>query len=489
MNQKIKLFVASCLQGLFFFSFPDSYSFFPLLFLFFHCWLLVELFPMLKHYQQFYWLLLPSFLIRYSWVFNALVKNNLSSFLVSIIWYFFLIGLIVLLLSVVYWLIFKLFSKIGLLTHIYSKLTVYIIGYFCCRYLLDLLLVPGGEWVENKWLSILFSNSFNLFGSHLVDSWIYFLLLFSCCLLRGVKAPVFFRLDFLIILIILVVSSISGNRQRTDSKPIHFAIVKESFEKPSELLQFFTKKIKAKPKIDLWITTETAVKFQLEQKNTLYRLQQLLNKDQAIFIGAVSKGITANKFDYFNSVYFLKGGKFDYQIYNKNYLVPFAETIPFLFRFILSEPIIDAQHLFTEGNFSLLTWNEQKIAVGICFEEYFDSWYFLKPKKETIAFYVFLNNERIFNFWGKQFLKNIAIVKSRQISAISIRSTFEGYSGKLNDSTNKNNFNDLLIGKFYTNTETSFFLKLAPINYFVNLVFFILLLVADKFIKFKNKPL
>ena len=133
-----------------------------------------------------------------------------------------------------------------------------------------------------------------------------------------------------------------------------------------------------------------------------------------------------------------------------------------------------------KNNHSLLQWKDKNIALGICFEEYFDSWYF--SKKQPIAMYVFLNSESLFNKWGKHFLKNTASSKARQWIAPSLRTTFAGYSGfwQFAKEEKISQKKDYLTGEVFLNGAPSFFLSLGKIIYSLNFIFFVVLLLCLK---------
>ena len=108
--------------------------------------------------------------------------------------------------------------------------------------------------------------------------------------------------------------------------------------------------------------------------------------------------------------------------------MPFAEYIPHWAKFLKIGPLVNLGNIYQaaspQNNHSLLQWRDKNIALGICFEEYFDNWYFLR--KQPIAMYVFLNSESLFNKWGKHFLKNTAASKSRQWNTPSFKKDFCG---------------------------------------------------------------
>ena len=122
---------------------------------------------------------------------------------------------------------------------------------------------------------------------------------------------------------------------------------------------------------------------------------------------------------------------------------------------------------------------DKNIALGICFEEYFDNWYFLRKQ---IAMYVFLNSESLFNKWGKHFLKNTAASKSRQWNTPSLRTTFAGYSGfwQFAKEEKISQKKDYLTGEVFLNDTPSFFLSLGKTIYSLNFIFFVGLLLFSK---------
>ena len=87
----------------------------------------------------------------------------------------------------------------------YAKITLFIISYFGARLLLDYSSVPGGEWVENPFLGNLLAPAFSIVGSHVLDSWIYFLILLIFCSIKKKTIPKVFLLAIYSILFVTIV--------------------------------------------------------------------------------------------------------------------------------------------------------------------------------------------------------------------------------------------------------------------------------------------
>ena len=268
----------------------------------------------------------------------------------------------------------------------------------------------------------------------------------------------------------------------TNQQQIKFALITKRFTHAKELENFIEKQKNSS--IELWITAETAVDFYLEENNFLSKLYSILPKNQTWIIGAKKKELGGNQFFYYNSAYFLKGKDFTNRHYKKELLVPFAEYIPHWAKFLKIGPLVNLGNIYQaaspKNNHSLLQWRDKNIALGICFEEYFDNWYFLR--KQPIAMYVFLNSESLFNKWGKHFLKNTAASKSRQWNTPSLRTTFAGYSGfwQFAKEEKISQKKDYLTGEVFLNDTPSFFLSLGKTIYSLNFIFFVGLLLFSK---------
>ena len=485
MNQPLKALLAGCLQGAYFLPFPSSLNFIPLIFFILHCWLLIDILNLWHRFQKknfilLYIILLPAFIIRYNWIVPAFIDNSNYSLIIAMLVYLFLIHLVIFSQLTVLILLILIFTKLNYWINNYNKVAIYILSYFLNKYLLDFLLIPGGEWIENNTLSFIFTKSLAILGSHLIDSWLYLIILILIIWIKGEKPNLTYTLASGLIIVILVGSNIKlTQKKQILSKGITAGLISKSFTSPQDVLNYFKVQIAKNPEVELWVTTETAIDFFVEKDNLLYELSQILNKNQVVLLGAERKDFAQNSFNYFNSVYFLENNNFTSQIYDKNFLVPFAEKLPIWAKFLSLNPIIKVPRLFTAGNYSLFKWKNKNIAVGICFEAYFDTWYFLNSRDNPIDFYVFLNNETLFNFWGKEFLKNLAQTKAKQWANPVLRVTLNGYSGLLNDEL-LNSSDTLQKVYFYPKNELSFFAKWSYQLLFFNLLLLVTLILSNK---------
>ena len=487
-----KAIFVGVLQGLYFLPIPDSWAFIPIFFFLLHCWFLLDLFSSCQNPQKLlffsYLFLLFSCAIRYGWIFSSLWIYGNYNWVSSLFFYFLGVHWIILIHLVcfsavffLYALFYKRFLKIDEIDN-YAKITLFIISYFGARLLLDYSSVPGGEWVENPFLGNLLAPAFSVLGSHILDSWVYFLILLIFCSIKKKTIPKVFGVVIFSILCVTIAIGFLHKNNSASQQQINFALITKRFSHTKELENFVKKQKNSS--IELWITAETAADFYLETNNFLAKLHGMLPKNQTWIIGAKKKELGENQFFYYNSAHFLKGKNFTNRHYKKELLVPFAENIPHWARFLKTSPLVNLGHLYQpapkKNIGSLLQWKDNNIALGICFEEYFDNWYF--SKKQPVAMYVFLNSESLFNKWGKHFLKNTAASKARQWNAPSLRTTFAGYSGFWQFAKEEKNFQkkDYLTGEVFLNDTPSLFLSLGKIMYGFNFIFFVGLLLCLK---------
>ncbi len=486
-----KAILVGILQGLYFLPFPSAWAFISFFLFLLHCWFLVDLFFQSKNLKKLlffsYLFLLPSCAIRYGWIFSSLWAYG--DYSQPVLFFFYLLG--------VHWIVFihlvcfgatffilrrttALFFKKKIAT--YSKITIYIISYFAARLLLDISYVPGGEWVENPFLGNLLAPSFLVLGSHILDSWVYFLTLVVLFSVQKKTLPKAFLLAIFFIVLVIAVTGFFYKNTSASQQQIKFALITKRFIHPKELENFIKKQKNSS--INLWITAETAVDFYLETDNFLSKLHSILPKNQVWVIGAKKKELGENQFFYYNSAYFIEAKNFTNRHYKKELLVPFAEYIPSWANFLKINPLVNLGHLYQSApkkNIgSVFQWKDKNIALGICFEEYFDNWYF--SKKQPVAMYIFLNSETFFNKWGKHFLKNTAASKAKQWNAPSLRTTFSGYSGfwqsaKAGKASQEKNF---LTGEIFLNSKSSIFLSFGKIIHSLNFLFFVCLLLLTK---------
>ena len=465
----------------------DSWVFIPLFFFLLHSWFLVDL---LSHSHSLkrllfisYLFLLPSYAIRYGWIFSSLWAYGEYSQPVLFLFYFLGVHWIVFIHLVCFgaiFFLFALFSKKEVEN--YSKITIYTISYFATRLLLDHSYIPGGEWVENPFLGNLLAPAFSIVGSHVLDNWIYFLILVIFCTVQKKNIPKTFLVAIFFIFLVIVTTVFFHKNISNDQQQIKFALITKRFSNIKELENFIKKQKTSS--VNLWITSETAADFYLETDNFLSKLHSILPENQTWIIGAKKKEFGENQFFYYNSAYFIKGKDFTNRHYKKKLLVPFAEYIPSWAKILNIAPLINLGNLYQaapEKDSHSLQWKDKNIALGICFEEYFDNWYF--SKKQPVAMYIFLNSETFFNKWGKHFLKNTAASKAKQWHAPSLRTTFSGYSGFWQFVKEGKTFKhkDYLTGHVFLNNNRSFYLSFGKIIHSLNILFFIgLLLLAKK---------
>ena len=432
-----------------------------------------------------YLFLLPSCAIRYGWIFSSLWIYGDYNLPVLFLFYFLGVHWIVFIHLVCFGVAIFLcssFLKKEIWQNDYLKITLFIISYFAARLLLDYSSVPGGEWTENIFLGNLLAPAFSIVGSHVLDSWIYFLILVVFLGIKKKTIPKVFLLAIFSIFAMITTTGFFHKNISTNQQQIKFALITKRFTHAKELENFIEKQKNSS--IELWITAETAVDFYLEENNFLSKLYSILPKNQTWIIGAKKKELGGNQFFYYNSAYFLKGKDFTNKHYKKELLVPFAEYIPHWAKFLKIGPLVNLGNIYQaaspKNNHSLLQWRDKNIALGICFEEYFDNWYFLR--KQPIAMYVFLNSESLFNKWGKHFLKNTAASKSRQWNTPSLRTTFAGYSGfwQFAKEEKISQKKDYLTGEVFLNDTPSFFLSLGKTIYSLNFIFFVGLLLFSK---------
>ena len=199
-----KAILVGVLQGLYFLPIHDSWAFIPIFFFLLHCWFLLDLFSHSQNPQKLllfsYLFLLPSCAIRYGWIFSSLWIYGNYNWVSSLFFYFLGVHWIILIHLVcfsavffLYALFYKRLLKIDEIDN-YAKITLFIISYFGARLLLDYSSVPGGEWVENPFLGNLLAPAFSIVGSHVLDSWIYFLILLIFCSIKKKTIPKVFLL-------------------------------------------------------------------------------------------------------------------------------------------------------------------------------------------------------------------------------------------------------------------------------------------------------
>ena len=288
-----KAILVGVLQGLYFLPIHDSWAFIPIFFFLLHCWFLLDLFSHSQNPQKLllfsYLFLLPSCAIRYGWIFSSLWIYGNYNWVSSLFFYFLGVHWIILIHLVcfsavffLYALFYKRLLKIDEIDN-YAKITLFIISYFGARLLLDYSSVPGGEWVENPFLGNLLAPAFSIVGSHVLDSWIYFLILLIFCSIKKKTIPKVFLLAIYSILFVTIAIGFLPKNNSASQQQIKFALITKRFSHAKELENFVKKQKNSS--IELWITAETAVDFYLEENNFLSKLHGMLPKNQTWIIG------------------------------------------------------------------------------------------------------------------------------------------------------------------------------------------------------------
>ena len=249
--------------------------------------------------------MLPSYAIRYGWIFSSLWAYGEYSQPVLFLFYFLGVHWIVFIHLVCFgaiFFLFALFSKKEVEN--YSKITIYTISYFATRLLLDHSYIPGGEWVENPFLGNLLAPAFSIVGSHVLDNWIYFLILVIFCTVQKKNIPKTFLVAIFFIFLVIVTTVFFHKNISNDQQQIKFALITKRFSNIKELENFIKKQKTSS--VNLWITSETAADFYLETDNFLSKLHSILPENQTWIIGAKKKEFGENQFFYYNSAYFIK---------------------------------------------------------------------------------------------------------------------------------------------------------------------------------------
>ncbi len=128
---------------------------------------------------------------------------------------------------------------------------------------------------------------------------------------------------------------------------------------------------------DLFILPETALPGFVGQGNALDVLaHRFLEPSQSLLTGVMEQRLAGSQFNYFNSALLLAPlPGLNYQLSQKETLLPLAEYMPAWARFMGVAPLIPRSFEYSPGKRELLEVQGLKIAVGICFEQYLDSFY------------------------------------------------------------------------------------------------------------------
>ncbi|MBL0691076.1 MAG: hypothetical protein JJV97_01940 [SAR324 cluster bacterium] len=255
----------------------------------------------------------------------------------------------------------------------------------------------GNHLLENYYLSHLFSDFLAAIGAintELIITTSLFLLIL------GLLKKNYRSLFSLLLILCLLVGAIKIFSYRTkiiSAKNINLAGISspvngDKLDKIA-LWDFYIKHLdRQKYDEGLLIMPESAYDGIIEHGPTISQLlnQKLLNH-QTLLIGADRvKFAVGNKLEIFNSAYLLKSGDFNYQIQEKEFLTPGAEYSLNFMNFFDARLIDNKKPYYTKGKSKMLTYQNQKLAVGLCLEGLLTSWH---EKMLTANFYVILARE------------------------------------------------------------------------------------------------
>jgi len=162
--------------------------------------------------------------------------------------------------------------------------------------------------------------------------------------------------------------------------------------------------------VELVVWPESALPGFGEQARAIETLANTLGPNQSLIVGSNRQELAGDHFAEYNAAYRLEGHPFSFEVYKKQYLVPFAEANP---TWAAALPLLMHRSTpYQAGAPGFFGFNQFNLAPGICFEQYLDRWY--REREPTADGYIFLSSEFVFPWFAKQMLADLGRAKSLQ---------------------------------------------------------------------------
>ncbi|MGK0289325.1 MAG: apolipoprotein N-acyltransferase [bacterium] len=353
----------------------------------------------------------------------------------------------------------------------------------------------GGELSEKQWVLENFSFFYPIIGSYAITFFIQFFFFFALYFIIQRK----FKLVSLVIVCFSLLWGIQLFDFSSKGNGTKYTILllknQQYFEENAKRKKVVLELIEIIKKtnhinIDFVVLPESAIPELAEQGDWLEIFQkQVLSPQQSLILGGIRKELGQKKFLYFNTAYLLEGKEFTFDLYRKQFLVPFAEYVPVIGNRLGINFLLPRRYPFTAGK-SLFFSNHPKIGIGICFEALQEKWFYDRDIK-PIQFYLFISREVLFEPLGKKVLLQSMRAKSLQTNRPVFKVSNQGFTGSLNQ---KNIIYTKKIApygveiQFYGNQQPSFYYQfgwlLIPLIIFGLFVCFLLFGVIKNYLFF-----
>ena len=418
--------------------------------------------------------------IQYHWIFTIIQSpSHLSAFIT--------IFLLIYVTSTISVLIYAggfLFSR-NIKDKYSSRIFIIPFCYYLLHILLENLFIPQGAWITHFIFEPLYIF-LPFLGSHLLDAFIFLLILLLCAYFR-IYNNYFFILSLLLPLLYIasffLLNNWENNSQNLEKK-ISLTIIPHTFypNLHTGWKSFLDTLLNKRTLGNIIVFPESAF-YGFLQKRNIDIIRNKIRTNQNVLIGTNRIENSNNK--NFNSVFFISKNNKQLQVYDKKYLIPFAEYLPAWAQFLNISYIIKPHYPYSSGKIVPFEWEGINIAVGLCYEALFDRWYIMQEKKSPL-FYIFLAREELFTSLGKKYLFNISRLKAYQTARAVIRSSQGGYSTVWQKQSlyNEQKAEDIFTKNLSLSFEMSFFLQYG---YFLNPMITSLLILCG--LKFYNKKI
>ena len=177
----------------------------------------------------------------------------------------------------------------------------------------------------------------------------------------------------------------------------------------------------------LILLPESALPKGAEMGRDLEQLQSALAPGQAILVGGDRQELGGDQFVNYNALYYLTPGPFDFSLYKKQFLVPFAEYKPSWAEALGLPYLIPRSAPYRIGVPVFFNYAGVTFGPGICFEQYREAWY--RDREASVQFYSFSSREFLFSPMGKGVLAQAGRVMARQSYKPVVKVVNGGLSG------------------------------------------------------------